>query len=292
MNVFLGSKDAEIRTSPTATSNIYASSSDDMNFKQRISPGKSSESVSSDVMGYLRNSGWMSSDSKTLHQKYVDNIHAAEIGDPSVILNSASRAYNDASKYASIDDNAANRNVEEENFLRSIRSTLGSAMESVVTMLPLSDKNNENFQSYTSAKMIENIFRTEQARHKASYEAAQVDSSSSSSSSIRFENSDHSFDIVGIENIDLFQDEYDDENNILDIDGKRPDGSVSSSSVDATTAIAARTSVVIPGFMDFDPKTAAASTMKKKKLTSPLSLNAFSTKNGLSTGAFFASKWP
>ena len=121
MNVFLGSKDAEIRTSPTATSNIYASSSDDMNFKQRISPGKSSESVSSDVMGYLRNSGWMSSDSKTLHQKYVDNIHAAEIGDPSVILNSASRAYNDASKYASIDDNAANRNVEEENFLRSIR---------------------------------------------------------------------------------------------------------------------------------------------------------------------------
>ena len=81
----------------TASTRLDASTSSDETvggsaMKQSKSSKKLSELVSFNVMGYLRNSGWVMTDSEGLHQKYVDNMYAAELGDPNVVLSPESRA--------------------------------------------------------------------------------------------------------------------------------------------------------------------------------------------------------
>ena len=64
----------EIKTPSTTTTRLRVSTSDDMAMKQSESSRKLSEMASFNVMGYLRNSGWVRNDSAELHQKYVDNM--------------------------------------------------------------------------------------------------------------------------------------------------------------------------------------------------------------------------
>ena len=236
--------------------------------------------ASFNVMGYLRNSGWVRNDSAGLHQKYVDNMHAAELGDPNMVLNPESRANYNANRQRPYDNDDSNN--EENNFVRTIRSTLGGAVESFVTMLPLSDQNTENFYNY--ADKIENIYRSEEIRHRKAHSNGKVETAvTSSSSNINRQDedaSDYSYEIVAIEDIGTLRDDT--------IESKafeKDDDEEGSKTYERTTP------VIIPGYMEFDPKSAAASTMKKKnKLPSALSLNSFSSRGGLIAGAFFASK--
>lgn len=283
----LGQEEISTRT-PTATTRLQASTSDDMALKQSNSAKKLSELVSFNVMGYLRNSGW-GTDSEALRQKYVDNIHAAELGDPDLMLSPASMANyrkNLDSNYYNNDNNDNNDNYNDDdsddnenndndndgkivydgNLVRSIRFTLESAVESVVTMLPFNE-GSDGFVNYATAMAIQYINESEEVRHARATTSATITNDNE-------DDSDYSFEIVAIEDIGSVDDNIPTKNSVSD----KRDGGSSGESLG--------TPVVIPGYMDFDPKLAAASTMRKKYL--PLSsLTSLSDKGGLIAEAFF-----
>ena len=275
----LGQEEISTRTS-TATTRLQASTSDDMTLKQSNSAKKLSELVSFNVMGYLRNSGW-GTDSEALRQKYVDNIRAAELGDPDLMLSPASMANyrknldsnyynNDNSDDSNDNENNVNDNdgkiVYDGNLMRSIRFTLESALESVVTMLPFNE-GSDGFVNYATAMAIQYINETEEVRHARATTSATITNDNG-------DDSDYSFEIVAIEDIGLVDDSIPAKNSVSD----KSDGGSSGGSLG--------TPVVIPGYMEFDPKLAAASTMRKKHLPLP-SLTSLSDKGGLIAEAFF-----
>ena len=110
-------------------------------------------------------------------------------------------------------------------------------------------------------------YETEEVRHARATTSATITNDNG-------DDSDYSFEIVAIEDIGLVDDSIPAKNSVSD----KSDGGSSGGSLG--------TPVVIPGYMEFDPKLAAASTMRKKHLPLP-SLTSLSDKGGLIAEAFF-----